>query len=79
MILVPFFGTLIYLIARPAGDQGRADDDRPGEPRVRRDLLDPGASRLQVRGRPARPQQAADGKFEAEKARILTAQGIATA
>jgi hypothetical protein len=69
VILVPFFGTLIYMVARPPGatrderaaieaaTQGHARDDRTSELSTLSDLHDRG--------------KLTDGEFAQEKARIL--------
>jgi hypothetical protein len=80
VILVPFFGTLIYLIARPAG---ATKEERLMIDQASREFVatysTPGASELQVLADLHDRGKLTDSEFEAEKARILNAQGIATA
>ena len=79
VILVPFFGTLIYLIARPVG---ATKDERMMIDQASREFVAthsaPGASELQILADLHDRGKLTDGEFEAEKARILNAQGVAT-
>jgi hypothetical protein len=73
VVLLPFFGTLIYLIARPTGatreEREFVERSVPADPATQLETL----AALHDRGK------LTDGEFEAEKARILAAGGGAPA
>jgi hypothetical protein len=79
IFLVPFFGTLIYLIVRPAGatSEERADLDQAGREFVARYSPDDRATQLKTLSDLHDRGKLTDEEFAAEKARILSATGSA--
>jgi Phospholipase_D-nuclease N-terminal/Short C-terminal domain len=78
VILVPFLGTLIYLITRPAGatQEERVMIDQASREFVARYSPDDTASQLQVLAELHDRGKLTDEEFAAEKARVLgTASG----
>jgi hypothetical protein len=73
VILLPFFGTLIYLIARPAGatKQERAMLEDANRDFVQRYAPEGSASELQVLSDLHDRGKLTDSEFAAQKARIL--------
>jgi hypothetical protein len=76
VILVPFLGTLVYLIARPAGatPQERAMVDEPSRELVTRYAPDDHATQLKVLAELHDRGKLTDQEFAAEKARVLGAE-----
>jgi hypothetical protein len=81
IILVPFFGTLIYLITRPAGatPEERAALDEASREFVQRYSPDDRAAQLQTISDLHDRGKLTDAEFAAEKARILGMAGDAAA
>jgi hypothetical protein len=75
VILVPFFGTLAYLITRPAGatKEERVALDEASREFVARYSPTDGASQLQTLADLHDRGKLTDAEFEAEKARVLGA------
>ena len=75
VIFVPFFGTLVYLIARPAGATA---PERAMIDEASRDLVryapDDRATQLKVLAELHDRGKLTDGEFAAEKARVLGAE-----
>lgn len=73
VILVPFFGTLIYMITRPAGatPEERAMLDQASRDFVAKYSPTDGASQLQVLADLHDRGKLTDSEFAAEKARLL--------
>jgi hypothetical protein len=80
IILVPFFGTLIYLITRPAGatPEERAALDEASRDFVQRYSPDSTATQLQTLSDLHDRGKLTDAEFAAEKARVLGTSGPAT-
>jgi len=76
VILVPFLGTLVYLIARPAGatPQERAMIDQASRELVTRYAPDDNATQLRVLAELHDRGKLTDQEFAAEKARVLGAE-----
>jgi Phospholipase_D-nuclease N-terminal/Short C-terminal domain len=76
VILVPFFGTLIYLVARPAGatEQERIMLDEASREFVAKYAPSDSAAQLQVLSELHDRGKLTDSEFAAEKARILASQ-----
>jgi phospholipase D-like protein/putative oligomerization/nucleic acid binding protein len=81
IILVPFFGTLIYLISRPAGatPEERAALDEASREFVQRYSPDSSATQLQTLSDLHDRGKLTDAEFAAEKARVLGASSPAAA
>jgi hypothetical protein len=81
IILVPFFGTLIYLISRPAGatPEERAALDEAGREFVQRYSPDSSATQLQTLSDLHDRGKLTDAEFAAEKARVLGTPSSAAA
>jgi hypothetical protein len=77
IFLVPFIGTLIYLIVRPAGatSEERAALDEAGREFVARYSADDRASQLKTLSDLHDRGKLTDDEFAAEKARILGSSG----
>lgn len=73
VVLVPFFGTLVYLIVRPAGAtrEERIAIEDAKRTTVARYTPDSAASQLQVLAELHDRGKLTDSEFEAEKARVL--------
>ena len=73
IILVPFFGTLIYLIVRPAGatEQERVAIDQASREFVEKYTPTDGTSQLQVLADLHDRGKLTDEEFAAEKARLI--------
>jgi hypothetical protein len=80
VILVPFFGTLIYLITRPAGatKEERVMIDQASREFVARYSPDDTASQLQVLAELHDRGKLTDEEFAAEKARVLGTSASST-
>jgi Phospholipase_D-nuclease N-terminal/Short C-terminal domain len=76
VILVPFFGTLVYLIARPAGatPEERAMIDEASREPVTRYAPTDRAAQLEVLAKLHDRGKLTDAEFAAEKARVLGAE-----
>jgi hypothetical protein len=81
IILIPFFGTLIYMVFRPAAAtrEERADFDRASREFAQPHSPDDSTSRLKVLSDLHERGKLTDDEFAAEKARILGAAGGSTA
>ena len=79
VILVPFVGTLVYLIARPAGatPEERAMIDEAGREPVARYAPTDRAAQLEVLAELHDRGKLTDAEFAAEKARVLGAEQTA--